>query len=223
MLWSIKACARSSPLSRAQVSEVLLLLQVYHPQLMFNVSWVVTQGDKDLTTSLKEMEKTDFFTREIDQLLLNGKCRIAIHSAKDLPDPIPKGLKVIAITEGVDARDCLVFREKESFQQLPKGARVGISSLRREKAIRELRFDLQCIDIRGNIQTRLELLDNKTVDALVMAEAALIRLGLTWRNRIFLPWETAPLQGKLAIVSQEDDLEMERLFACIDSREKVFR
>ncbi len=223
MLWSIKACARSSPLSRAQVAEVLLLLHVHHPHVMFDVTWVDTQGDKDLTTSLRKMEKTDFFTREIDQMLLDGKCRIAIHSAKDLPDPIAKGLKIIAITEGVDARDCLVFREGESLEQLPKGARIGTSSIRREKAIRDLRLDLQCVDIRGNIQTRLELLDNKTVDGLVMAEAALIRLGLTWRNRILLPWETAPLQGKLAIAAREDDLEMERLFECIDAREKVFK
>jgi hydroxymethylbilane synthase len=218
---TITVGARSSLLSRAQVDEVLLELRKYYPSLSLSPIWVKTTGDKDLLTSLKLMDKTDFFTKEIDQMLLKGECRIAVHSAKDLPDPLTSGLCCVALTVGVDSSDVLVLRDRENLSSLPANAKIATSSLRREEMIKELREDFICVDIRGTIEERLKKLDSREVDALVMAEAALIRLKLTSRNRIRLPGPTAKYQGQLAILAREDDTEMQELFACIDSRRNV--
>lgn len=212
--------ARNSLLSRMQMQEVLQELKAFHLEVEFEPLWVETTGDRDLITSLRLLDKTDFFTREIDALQLSGACRVSIHSAKDLPDPLPKGLVLVALTEGVDSSDVLVLRDEETLQNLPPGAKIGTSSIRREKNIRALRHDLICVDIRGTIQRRLLLLDEGHVDGLVMAEAALIRLQLTHRNRIVLLGEKASLQGQLAILALEEDREMHDLFRCIDSRTK---
>lgn len=210
--------ARCSPLSLAQCEEVLQELRRDHPEIAFDVKAVPTTGDCDQTTSLRTLDKTDFFTKEIDSMLLNSECRIAIHSAKDLPDPLPKGIQIVALTKGVDASDSLVIREGESFDSLPAGAKIGISSDRREKSVQKLRKDLTFRDIRGSIQQRLEKLHTGELDGVVIAEAALIRLGLTHLNRIVLKDSTAELQGKLVVVSREKDEEMEALFSCIDTR-----
>lgn len=216
----IKVGARGSLLSRAQLQEVLQELRVFHPEVEFDPVWIDTTGDRDLHTSLRTLEKTDFFTKEIDSLQLAGGCRISIHSAKDLPDPMPKGLTLIALTKGVDPSDSIVVRPFQTLESLPWGAKIGTSSVRREKNIAELRSDFQCVDIRGNIQRRLSLLDDGAVDGVVMAEAALIRLNLTHRTRFPLQGERAPLQGQLAVVGIEGDVEMQKLFQCIDVRQK---
>lgn len=209
---------RDSLLSRAQMQEVWEELRRFHPQVEFQPIGIKTTGDKDLNTSLRFLDKTDFFTKEIDQFQLARGCRISIHSAKDLPKPLAKGLVVVALTKGVDPSDVIVLREKETLQGLPFAAKIGTSSLRREQNVKTLRHDLTCVDIRGSIQRRLALLDEKQVDGVVMAVAALIRLQLTHRNRILLPGERAPLQGQLAVVALENDQEMRALFHCIDSR-----
>lgn len=181
--------ARSSPLSRAQVEEIRAEFGID-----FNVVWVETTGDRDQITSLRGMEKSDFFTRELDELLLRGKIDAAVHSAKDLPDPLPKGLVVAAYSRGVDSRDSLVIKREPV-------ALVATSSERREEAVRRLFPDCKFVDIRGTIEERLK----KDVDGVVIAEAAIIRLKLTHLKRIFLPGETAPMQGKLAIVCRENE------------------
>ncbi len=213
MSLSVKVGARSSLLSRAQVGEVLNELRVFHPNVSFDPAWLHTSGDLDLTTSLRTQEKTDFFTRQIDMQQLQGAFQISIHSVKDLPEPLAQGLRIVAITKGVDPSDVIV-----TLKDLPFGARIGTSSLRREQNIKALRSDLVCVDIRGTIEKRLELLDQNCYDGVVMAEAALIRLGLTYRNRIHLPGECAQGQGQLAVVARESDKEMAALFACIDTR-----
>lgn len=180
--------ARSSPLSRAQVEEVKQEFGID-----FDVIWVETTGDLDKQTSLRTLGKSDFFTRELDQMLLERKIDAAVHSAKDLPDPLPKGLKIAALSKGVDCRDSLVIK-REPIQL------VATSSERREAAVRELFPNCRFVDVRGTIQERLA----KDVDGVVIAEAALIRLKLTHLRRLFLPGETVPLQGKLAIICRED-------------------
>jgi hydroxymethylbilane synthase len=201
----IKVGARASNLSKRQVEEA----QAEYPHVLFEPIYMKTVGDLDRTTSLRTLGKTDFFTREIDEMLLRGECRIAIHSAKDLPEPLPQGLELIALTKGVDPSDSLVLREGE---QLSKGFVIATSSVRREEMVRALMQDVAFVDIRGTIEERLEKLENGEVDGVVVAEAALIRLGLTCLNRIQLPGETAPLQGRLAILAQEGDIEMRALF-----------
>lgn len=211
----ISVVARSSPLSQVQANEVLQMLPSH---IHFETHFISSTGDLDLKTSLRTLDKTDFFTREIDALVLNGKCRIAIHSAKDLPESNPDGLTIIAITRGIDPSDSLVMREFDSFETLKPGSIIATSSIRREEIVKTLRSDLAFRDLRGTIQKRLELLDHGDADGIVVAEAALLRLNLAHLNRIRLPGETTPLQGQLAILAKLDDEEMHALFSPLDSR-----
>lgn len=211
--------ARESPLSKSQVSEVQAAIKRFHPHVELAPVWVSTTGDQNLQLSLRGLGKTDFFTKEIDALLLSGDCQIAIHSAKDLPEAIPSGLQIIALTQSVDSRDALVLRTGETFENLKPGSIIATSSERREEAVKSLRRDLQFIDLRGTIENRLDFLHSGRADGVVVAEAALIRLGLTHLNRIFLPGETTPLQGQLAILARANDLAMLALFSCLDTLE----
>jgi len=217
----ISVAARDSRLSRAQVREVLQQLRMTHPNSIFVPTWIQTAGDYRLDLSLRFLSKTDFFTKEVDQLVLSGICRVCIHSAKDLPDPLEQGLKIVAITGGVDARDVLVLPPHQTIDTLPKKARIATSTLRREKAIKDLREDLICVDIRGVIEARLACLYRREIEGLVVAEAALIRLHLTHLNRFFLSTEVAALQGKLAIVARQDDQEMLQIFSAINTFQEL--
>ena len=210
----IKVGTRKSPLALAQVREILDEIRAFKPDIEFELVPVETMGDRDHSTSLRSLDKTDFFTREIDRLLLSFGCQIAIHSAKDLPDPLPADLCIAAMTKGVDPSDSLVLREGVSFEQLPRGAVIATSSKRREETVASLRPDLTFVDIRGNIGQRLQKLYSCEVDGVVIAEAALIRLNLH-PNRIPLPGETALHQGRLAIVCRAQDQEMVSLFSVL--------
>lgn len=201
--------ARESPLSQAQFHEISALL----PQTTLQPLFFKTTGDTDLKTSLRDLAKTDFFTKEIDHALLKGLCRIAVHSAKDLPDPLPKGLEMIALTRGVDASDSLVFKKT-----LQKGDLIATSSERREEAVNAWQSGFSFCDIRGTISARLTELEKGKVQGVVIAEAALIRLGLTHLPRITLPGPSTPLQGQLAVMARKDDQAMKDLFAPLDVR-----
>jgi hydroxymethylbilane synthase len=207
--------ARSSPLSLVQTQEVLSELQKHHPEVEFDLIPMKTLGDNDQTTSLRNLNKTDFFTREIDQLLLSEKCRIAIHSAKDLPEPLPRGLSLVALTKGIDPSDSLVLLPGMTLENLSTLSRIATSSIRREESIKRLRSDLTFVDIRGTIQERLDKLNKGEIEGVVIAEAALIRLKLTHLNRIKLPDFTVPFQGRLAILARDNDEEMRKLFLSI--------
>lgn len=210
--------ARSSPLSRKQVEEVLQELQQHHPNVQFNIHYTLTTGDRDKQTSLRTLDKTDFFTKEVDELVLKDQCRIGIHSAKDLPDPLANGLILICLTKCIDSSDSLVLRPGNTLTTLQRGAKIATSSKRREEAVSQLRSDFNYGDIRGTIEERLKKLENGEVDGVVVAEAALIRLGLTHLNRITIPGPTAEGQGRLAILAKANDQEMLQLFACMDNR-----
>jgi len=127
---------------------------------------------------------------------------------------------MVALTKGKDSSDSLVMREGDCIETLRKMARVGSSSVRRDTIIRGLRPDLTCVEVRGGILKRLEQLFSGEIDGLVVAEAALIRLGYTHLNRISLPGKSSPMQGKLAVVAREGDQGMERLFAALDTRRR---
>lgn len=213
--------ARSSHLSKAQAAEVLQEIHAHFPQVNFLPIYVQSYGDKDQKTSLRTLGKSDFFTREIDELVANGRCRIAIHSAKDLPEPLREGLVMVALTKGLDSSDSLVMRDGMTLETLPPNAVIATSSERREEAVQAMRKDLRFIDLRGTIEVRLQKLINGEADGVVIAEAALIRLKLTHLNRIKIPGETVPFQGMLAILAREGDKEMVDLFSCIDVRTKV--
>jgi len=207
----MRVAARSSPLSRAQVNEIARLLP-----FELEVIWVETTGDKDQTTSLRTLSKTDFFTREIDQLVLQGHVRFGIHSAKDLPSPLPAGLCVAMLTPSIDPRDALVLKAGLSLETLPPNALIATSSERREQAALKLRPDFRFKDLRGTISERLKQLNDGQADGVIVAEAALIRLGLTHLNRVYLPGETVEGQGQLAVVCRSEDVEVRDLCAsCI--------
>jgi len=207
--------SRKSPLALAQVKEILEEMQKFHPKIEFETIQVDTTGDIDLQSSLRTMGSTDFFTKQIDELLLSSKCDAAIHSAKDLPNPLHPLLEIVAITKGVDACDVIVMKDGMKFATLPTGAKVGACSLRRIEAISKLRSDVEIVDIRGNIGQRLEKLFVGQLDAVVMAKAALIRLDLLHLNYEEIQDQTAPLQGRLAVVARRGDKKIEDLFACI--------
>lgn len=210
--------SRQSALARAQVEELLLEIRQFHPLIEFDVRHVETVGDKDQATSLRELDKTNFFTKEIDEMVLSGVCRIGIHSAKDLPAPLPQGLAIACFTKGLDPSDSLVLTPGISLDQLKEDAVIATSSIRREESVCLLRRGLRFVDIRGTIEQRLAKLYSGQIDGVVIAEAALIRLRLTHLNRIRLPLPGVAGQGQLAVVVKAEDTEMLTLFASIDAQ-----
>lgn len=217
-LLTLEMGARSSPLSKAQVKEVIDALLMHYPSMQFNVHYMSTLGDRDQVTSLRTFDRTDFFTRDIDQWVLEKEERVGIHSAKDLPHTLAKGLNLFCLTKGVDPSDSLVLRAGETLQSLPSGARIATSSIRREDIVRQLKSDLNFCDIRGTIEQRLAKLETGEVDGVVVAEAALIRLGLRHLARIRLPGPTAEGQGQLAVVGHQANHAMKHLFAFLNTR-----
>jgi len=203
----IRVAARSSALSRAQVREIQETL--HHMNVVLEPLWITTQGDREKERSLWDVDLADFFTKEVDDALLSYTCRIAIHSAKDLPKELARGLSVVAYTKSLDPSDVLVYHEETRHYQ-----RIGTSSWRRMESVWQLYPHAHPIDMRGTIEERLSLLDTGFVDALVMAKAALLRLHLAYPTH-HLPGPFAPMQGRLAIVARSDDKEMKELFACL--------
>jgi len=208
----IKISARESSLSKAQVEEVLTLLKNFHPLVEFEKHFLQSLGDKDLKTSLTLMEKSDFFTKEIDELVLSEVCDVSIHSAKDLQDPLDERLEIFAITEGQDPSDVHLLPKEKKLESLRFNAKIGTSSLRREKAIKKIRKDFIAQDIRGTIEERIRQLNENLFDGIIVAKAALIRLGLLDLNWIQLDQEVASMQGRLAIVGRKNDVQIRKIF-----------
>ncbi len=201
----IKIGIRPSALALKQAYEAIEIMQKVCPDHVFNIRVIETQGDKDKKTPLTEVSDSDFFTREIDQALLKGDIDFGVHSSKDLPEVMPSGLKVIFETESVSRFDCLVSKGGFKLKDLPTGWRVGISSRRRKDSVMSLRQDLAIRQIRGNIDERLALIDSGYIDALIVAHAALIRLGYLDKISEVFPldvFKTHARQGMLSIVGR---------------------
>ncbi|MDP2940285.1 MAG: hydroxymethylbilane synthase [Candidatus Omnitrophota bacterium] len=221
MAENYKVGTRISHLALKQVEETLVTLRKFYPDFKAEVVGIETYGDKDKMTPISEIEGTDFFTREIDQALLDGKIDFAVHSAKDLPGDIPDGLYVVAITKAIYPHDALVSKHNLRLDELRKGAKVGASSLRRKTQLKKYREDFQIVDIRGTIEERLWILDTNGLDAIIVAECALARLGL--KNRIIqrIPFEILkpnPLQGALAVLVRQDNQKLKDLLKVLDER-----
>lgn len=166
---------------------------------------IKTRGDQILDTPLTRIGGKGVFTKEIEEALLDGQIDLAVHSLKDLPTELPPGLTIASVPQREDARDVLVGSPLDA---LPQGASVGTSSLRRSAQLRALRPDLRILDVRGNVDTRLRKQQEGQYDALVMAGAGLVRLGLA--DHIAEPFDTsrflpAVAQGALAIETRDDD------------------
>ncbi|MCQ2195391.1 MAG: uroporphyrinogen-III C-methyltransferase [Paludibacteraceae bacterium] len=193
----LRIISRQSPLALLQVDEVLRTLP---PDIEHEVIKVTSYGDRHKNVSLmSDSISPDFFTRELDRALLEGDADIAIHSAKDLPYPLPIGIKVVALTKGGDKSDSLVSKGNVKLAELPSGSRIGTSSAVRKAELLALRSDIEVVPIRGTIEERIAQVDDGYVDALIVATCALDRLGLSHRAAEKLPFKTHPLQGNLAI------------------------
>ena len=216
-----KVGTRTSPLALKQVDEVISHLKGHYKDINIEIVGIDTYGDKDKATPISDIEGTDFFTREIDDALLQDEIDFAVHSAKDLPDKISEGLFVAAITKSIDPDEALVSKYNLKIDELKKGARIGASSKRRKSQLLAYRNDFRIVDIRGNIHERLDRLEKDNLDAIVVAACALIRLGLEHRISQRLPHSILkpnPLQGSLAIVVKEDRKELIKLFKVIDGK-----
>src|SRR5512145_1568731 len=170
----IKILSRGSKLAMIQVAEVMANL----PHIKYDVIPVKTYGDMHKEISLLDNSEDDLFTREIDDNLLNNGADIAIHSAKDMPFPVKKGLKLIALTRGLSRSDSLVCSNDYTLDSLPLRATIGTSSVSRREQLLQRRPDLQIVSIRGTIEERLQIVHDKLVDGIVVATCALQRLGL---------------------------------------------
>jgi hydroxymethylbilane synthase len=191
-------------------------LRALHPQLDVQVVPMSTRGDEILDRSLAKIGGKGLFVKELENALQGGAAHIAVHSMKDVPMELPAGLVIGAITAREDACDAFVCNRHARLADLPPGARVGTSSLRREAQLRARYPDLDVLPVRGNVQTRLRKLDEDAFDALILAVAGLERLQLGSRIRSRLtPEESlpAPGQGALGIECRADDAEVLRVIA----------
>lgn len=212
----VKIGSRQSRLAKVQINEILSLLSQQGVSFLYELTHLATQGDIDKKTSLTANPGDNFFTNTLDEALLKNQIDIAIHSAKDLPQKLPEGLKIYALTKAVDETDSWV--SFYSLESLPSKAKIGTSSLLRGEMIKALKPDVELVDIRGTIEERLELLKKKHIDGLIVATCALKRLGLEHHIKSILPWEAAPLQGQLAVVGRQGERDLEKLFESIDVR-----
>jgi hydroxymethylbilane synthase len=197
---------RGSQLALWQANHIAERLRAAFPGLGIRLEPIKTTGDKILDVPLAKVGGKALFVKEIEEALLDRRVDLAVHSMKDVPTDLPPGLAIGAITEREDPHDVLISRTSERFPDLPSGARVGTSSLRRQAQLLHCRPDLQIIPLRGNLDTRIRKLAAEGLDAIVVAAAGVKRLGLMERITEVLPPEIclpAIGQGALGIEIRE--------------------
>ncbi|MFZ7344127.1 hydroxymethylbilane synthase [Avibacterium volantium] len=212
----LKIATRRSPLALWQANYIKDRLTQLYPQLTVELVPMVTKGDVILDTPLAKIGGKGLFVKELENALLNGEADIAVHSMKDVPMQFPAGLGLSVICKREDPRDAFVSNSYRTLDELPEGAVVGTSSLRRQCQLKALRPDLNIQSLRGNVGTRLSKLDNGDYDAIILASAGLIRLGMADRIASFIDTETslpAAGQGAVGIECRTDDLETQQLLA----------
>jgi hydroxymethylbilane synthase len=204
----LRIATRESPLALWQAHYVRDALAVALPDLQVEILGMTTRGDQILDTPLAKIGGKGLFVKELETALLDGSADIAVHSMKDVPMEFPPGLGLGVICPREDPRDALVSNHYSSVEELPAGARLGTSSLRRQCQLRALRPDLQVLDLRGNVNTRLRKLDEGQYDAIILAAAGLKRLGMEQRIASCLAVEQslpACGQGAVGIELRSDD------------------
>lgn len=209
---------RRSALALAQSRAFVATLVKQRPDLELVEEQVVTTGDRIQDRPLSEVGGKGLFVKEIEEALLSRRASLAIHSIKDVPGILPEGLLIACVPAREDARDALVAPRHGTLAALPEGATVGTSSLRRAVNLKKVRPDLVVVPLRGNVDTRLRLVDEGKCDAIVLARAGLCRLGLENRaTEILEPEVSLPAvgQGALGIECREDDHETRALLALV--------
>lgn len=208
---SIRIATRKSPLALWQAEEVSRQLKLHHPGIVIELVKIVSKGDKFLDAPLAKVGGKGLFVKELEQSMLDGDADIAVHSMKDVPMEFPPGLHLPVIMEREDPRDAFVSNQYQSLSDLPDNARIGTSSLRRQLQIKEAMPNAEMLDLRGNVNSRLEKLDRGDFDAIILASAGLIRLG--FQDRIssnIEPEQSLPAigQGAVGIECRENDQAM---------------
>lgn len=212
----IRIATRKSPLAMWQAEFIKAELEKHHPGIQVELKGLVSRGDKILDTPLAKVGGKGLFVKELENALLADEADIAVHSMKDVPMEFPEGLGLAVICERETPTDAFVSNHYASLDELPAGAIVGTSSLRRETQVREARPDLTVNWLRGNVQTRLSKLDAGQYDAILLASAGLVRLELHARIKQQIPPEQslpAGGQGAVGIECRSDDSETLALLA----------
>ncbi len=210
---------RRSPLALWQARHVRDRLLENHPGLEIELVEMLTKGDRIADMPLAEAGGKGLFIKELEQGIQDGRADIAVHSMKDVPAELPEGFEVAAICERETPLDAFVCGQYSCVDELPEGACIGTSSLRRGGQLLAERPDLRILTLRGNVQTRLAKLDNGDFDAIILAAAGLIRLDMENRIRDLIPAETllpAAGQGAMGIESRQGDQETRALLQCLN-------
>ena len=219
---AIRIGTRSSALALWQAEWVKSELEKKYPSLAVSLTKIKTTGDKILDVPLAKVGGKGLFVKEIEEAMLNQEIDIAVHSMKDVPTFFPDGLHLACITKREDARDALLTRNKVKFQDLPKGANIGTSSLRRQAQLMSVRPDFVIHQLRGNVDTRLRKLKEGQYDGIILAAAGVKRLGLAENVTEYLePEISLPAigQGALGIECRVDDRELNDMISFFNHAE----
>ena len=214
---NLRIATRRSRLALWQAEHVAALLKAAHPGLEVELVPMVTEGDRILDRALAEVGGKGLFIKELEVAMFEGRADLAVHSMKDVPADLPEGMTLAIVLERADPHDAFVSNRYGGIADLPQGARVGTSSLRRQSQLRHARPDLRILQLRGNVETRLRKLDEGDYDAIILAAAGLKRLGLDRRIASLVPTEAslpAVGQGIIGIECRAgDDATLARLAA----------
>ena len=222
----VKIATRNSPLARWQAEFVKAELQTHHPGLNVELIGFTTRGDQLLDSPLSKVGGKALFVKELEVAMLNGEADMAVHSMKDVPMEFPQGLELAVICEREDPRDAFVSNRYTAIDELPEGAVLGTSSVRRQCQLWAIRPDLNIKDLRGNVNTRLRKLDDGEYDAIVLAAAGLKRLGMDHRIADFIdPQVSLPAggQGAVGIECRSDNARIKELLKPLEHRQTTFR
>ncbi|HYL14786.1 MAG TPA: hydroxymethylbilane synthase [Terriglobales bacterium] len=209
--------SRGSQLALWQANHIADLLRERGHEVELEI--IKTTGDKITDVALAKVGTKGMFTKEIEEALAAGRVDLAVHSLKDLPTEVPPGFEIAAITKRENPRDVFVSKKYSHIEDLPRGARVGTSSLRRQAQLKALRADLEVHPLRGNVDTRLRKLESGEYDAIILAAAGVTRLGLTALVKQVIPAQTmcpAAGQGALGIEIRKGDLAIRQHLAFLD-------
>jgi len=223
---TLRIATRKSPLAMWQAEHVTAALVAAYPGLRVEIIGMTTKGDRILDAPLAKVGGKGLFVKELEQGMLAGEADLAVHSLKDVPVEFPEGLHLPVILEREDPRDAFVSNRFETLDQLPQGACVGTSSLRRQCQLAERRPDLRIEPLRGNVNTRLAKLDAGDYDAIILAAAGLIRLGFEARIRSFITAEEslpAIGQGAIGIECRAVDPRVHDLIAILHHEPTALR
>ena len=223
---TLKIATRKSPLALWQAEHVKARLEVLHPDLTVELVKMTTKGDQILNSPLSKIGGKGLFIKELEVGMMEGVADIAVHSMKDVPYEIPPGFELVAILARENPFDAFGSNQLDSIHDLPQGAKVGTCSMRRIVQLKAQRPDLEILDLRGNVNTRLQKLDDGEFDAIILACAGLIRLKFEDRIKQEIPAiDSLPAvgQGAVGIEIRENDQEVLALISPLIDQETTYR